>query len=135
MLGVRYRLNSGTVWEANLETEKELADAKRINGDTFRVRANVSFEHQLTQQHRFGLDFHVADVRHDRDYLAGTLYNKSRSDISRRDTVFEYGANWTWYATPTWHWALRGQSRHQTSNLDFYTYRQNLMQLSSTFFF
>lgn len=135
MLGVRYRLNSGTVWEANLEAEKELADAKRINGDTFRVRANVSFEHQLTQQHRFGLDFHVADVRHDRDYLAGTLYNKNRSDISRRDTVFEYGANWTWYATPTWHWALRGQSRHQTSNLDFYTYRQNLMQLSSTFFF
>ncbi len=134
-LGARYRPNTQTQVELTAEGEWEQADAQRINGNTQRLRLGASLEYQIADQHRIGFDWHLSSQQHSRDYLAGTFYNSSNSDIQRRDTISEFGANWTWYMTPKWHLGLRVQHRDQRSNVDFYQYQQTLGQVSTSLFF
>lgn len=134
-LGSRYRPNAKTEIEFTAEGEWEQADAQRINGNTQRLRIGASVEYQAGDRHRLGLDWHLSRQQHGRDYLAGTFYNSSHSDIQRRDTINEFGANWTWYMTPKWHLGLRVQHRDQRSNVDFYQYQQTLGQVSTSLFF
>ncbi|ALO47342.1 tetratricopeptide repeat protein [Pseudohongiella spirulinae] len=117
----------------SVESESLDSGAARQGGNSLRQRADIQAHRRVAgspHQWVFGIS-HQRLRFSEQDFAAFNQGTAKR----RHDSSLTAHAEWRLEPSAQWRFSLRGQHRHQSSNLDFFDIDQSVLQLSAEYLF